>query len=175
MYSHGPTLHIHPYTPPYFPPTLFPICISIHAELVAGALKSMRDKKHGYLPAPPLTSSPGWGACSVQDSSLPRSAGCPVLSCGQYGPARVMSPGSSHGASPFASPFRPWPWVKNLIYSLMDVSFSCKPCRLRSRCFCHCRSEKNFLFYRHPQWHFSVVVTQIKLKEATVFCIGAIF
>lgn len=120
MCSHGPNLHIHPYTPPYFPPTLFPICISFHPELVAGAPQCMGDMKHGHVPAPPLTPSPGWGACFVQDSPLPRSTGCLILACGQYGPARLTAPGSSHGPQPLQAPSDPDPrWKAWFTHSWM--------------------------------------------------------
>lgn len=61
------------------------------------------EQKHGHLPALSLTSSPGWGACFMQDSPLPRSTGCPTLARGQWGPTTATAPDSSLGATPL-----PW-------------------------------------------------------------------
>lgn len=177
MYSPGPSLH-HPYSPPYFAPTLLPICISIRAELVAGAAQCMGDKKHGYLLAPPL----GWGACFVQDSPLPRSTGCPILACGQCGPARVTAPGSSHGPGALQTPSDPGPrwkawfthsWMSSWIHlaSLLLVSFA----DLEVDASVTAGLRKLSGLCTSTMKCFSSVITQRKLTAATVLYIRAIF
>lgn len=89
-------------------PPLLPACsilfltlsISIQPELVAEAPQSTGNRKHGHLPALSLTSSPGGGACFMQDFPLPRSTDCPTLARGQCRPATATAPNSSLGATP---------------------------------------------------------------------------